>query len=715
MRRFRHLAFILPLLVLVPMAARAQTPPWSGIVASNRAIDWSKAGVAGGIPTTWTQCGSTLTAAAYGGSQSSPVSTATVNSIIAACPPNSYLLFGPGNFWFSNSSIQIHPPTTNVVVKGSGAGSTTLWFSGGTSNCNGAYAAVCFYSSGNSYNNNPNNTTTWTASSYAAGTTSLLFAAVPNLKVGNPVILDQWDDACEPAQGACPGTVDTGTVFVCSSNTIPVPCSGQGNGGGAQRNFRNQSQIVTVTSCGGVSTPGASCSGTNVTVTISPGLEMPSWASAKAPGAWWDSGPVIGAGVEDLTIDMSLFSSPTQAVGINNCLNCFVKGIAEHQGGGNAAISVALSAHVSIANNYMYLNTHSCSETYGVSFYLVSDSLVQNNISQAIAAPFLLNGGNTGNVFGYNFHTLDYYVCGSGNAGAGLTQHAAGDDLNLYEGNIGSGIEGDAIHGTHNFTTQFRNLLTGTLPICWLSGSTTWPGGTFGTCNNSLTPEPQGAYSRFFNFAGNVLGEVGFQTTYQDACNTSSGTQFIWSLGCGYNDGTSGLTIAVDPISLSTSMRWGNCDIVNGLSASNCQWNTSEVPNGLTGHQAAYANPVPASHTLPASFYSASEPSWWPSGKLWPVIGPDVSGGNLLVCTGGAYSGGYATNASQCSGGSSAPLGGGLAYSNPAMDCYLSVMGGAPTGYNTTTLSFDENTCYTQTVSNTPPPQAPTNLSATVN
>jgi len=52
------------------------------------------------------------------------------------------------------------------------------------------------------------------------------------------------------------------------------------------------------------------------------------------------------------------------------------------------------------------------------------------------------------------------------------------------------------------------------------------------------------------------------------------------------------------------------------------RWEASEVPSGLS----ALANPVPASHALPASFYLSSKPSWWGT-MPWPAIGPDVMGG----------------------------------------------------------------------------------------
>ena len=100
------------------------------------------------------------------------------------------------------------------------------------------------------------------------------------------------------------------------------------------------------------------------------------------------------------------------------------------------------------------------------------------------------------------------------------------------------------------------------------------------------------------------------------------------------------------------------------------RWESSEVPTG-----AEYPNSVPASHTLPASFYLSAKPNWWPSAKAWPPIGPDVTGGNISGV-------------------------GGHAYTIPAQDCYTSIGG--------TLTSFNAATCYPISGGGAPP--APTNL-----
>jgi hypothetical protein len=107
------------------------------------------------------------------------------------------------------------------------------------------------------------------------------------------------------------------------------------------------------------------------------------------------------------------------------------------------------------------------------------------------------------------------------------------------------------------------------------------------------------------------------------------------------------------------------------------------VPTGLS----KYANAVPAATALPVSFYLSAKPAWWPSGKAWPPIGPDVAGGNI-------------------------PNVGGHAYTIPAQDCYLNVMGGAASGTGGV-LTFSASRCYSSASATLPMP--PTNLQAIVN
>jgi hypothetical protein len=122
-------------------------------------------------------------------------------------------------------------------------------------------------------------------------------------------------------------------------------------------------------------------------------------------------------------------------------------------------------------------------------------------------------------------------------------------------------------------------------------------------------------------------------------------------------------------------MRWGNYDTATNT----VRWVSSEVPSALS----PYGNAVPASQTLPASFYLSVKPSWFGS-IAWPAIGPEVTGGNIS----GA---------------------GGHANMNPAMACYVNVMGGSANGTGNV-LTFNASSCYASSSGITVTVAAPTNL-----
>ncbi len=650
--------FLFPLILLC-FSAPGFGQVWSGILSPSRAADWSNAGVVGGTPSAaWVQCATSACNTVVAGPASS-VTIAQINAAISSAPANTYIYLPAGTYNLTSGLlVNSH---NNVEIRGAGANSTFLVFSG-SNNCQGARSVICFQSSDVNWKNAPSNgPVSWTAG-YNQGATTITLTGATNLKVGNPIILDQEDDACS---SGCPGTADTGTVFVCSDNTLPSPCSLQDNLGGAQRAHRNQSQIATVT---GISGSGP------YTVTISPGLYMPNWASSHSPQAWWASNPIENVGVQNLSIDMTNAGyGAGYGIGVEffNALNGWVQGVRGIDSS-RAHVEAQYSARITVRNSYFYLTQFAASISYGFECLDGSDELIENNIYQAMSGPNIINGACSGTVVGYNFATNDYYTASAGYINAFSNAHTAGVDHILYEGNIGAQIYGDVFHGTHNFVTAFRNYIPGNQLACWQSGAT-YATTTWGACSNNQTPIQLYAFSRFFTFVGNVLGQAGVQTKYQ----STGVSRDIFDLG--YANGLSG---GNDPIVAASLMRWGNYDTVNAA----VRWVSSEVPSSLTGALAPYSNPVPSSQTLPASFYYSSRPAWWPSGKAWPLIGPDVSGGNISGV-------------------------GGYANTNPAEDCFINEMGGPAAGTGPV-LSFDATTCYSS--SNPSRPTPPTGLTAVV-
>src|SRR5262249_41859583 len=225
--RMRRKAFLFPLILLwLAMCSYAQV--WSGVVSSSRAVDWSRAGLPGGIPSRTAQCGSTI--APYTGS------AVTINNAIAACPNDGthFVSLGAGTF---NLSSGIDFSQNNITVRGQGADKTFLIFTGGAS-CNGITGDVCMAGS-NSGIGNENNVCDWTAgynrgtniiSLANCGTTAPVYCSLGNLHVGSVLFLDQVDDL-----------TDTGTIWNCAEttwNNAPGAgvCAQTIQGGGARTN-----------------------------------------------------------------------------------------------------------------------------------------------------------------------------------------------------------------------------------------------------------------------------------------------------------------------------------------------------------------------------------------------------------------------------------------------------------------------------------------------
>jgi hypothetical protein len=426
--------------------------------------------------------------------------------------------------------------------------------------------------------------------------------------------------------------------FVCQNNAASPPCSYEGGVGDPGRvvsgNARQAVQIVQVTGCSPDCTSGS-------TFTISPGVYAPNYAIGKSPGAWWpDKSAVISnAGLENLSVDGS-GDQGIENIAFYNTFNSWVTGTRQVRTvvGKNDQFGISLSpgAHNTIANNYFY-GSSGASKNYAIRAYISSDNLIANNIFQHNVVPMMAHG-SVGNVYAYNYAINNTYDDGGlpqyhymiGMIGA----HSAGSQYNLFEGNIGQAITGDAVHGTPVMNTEFRNYLLGTDP---------------GRTDNLIAVQFE-AYARYWNIVGNVLGTPSVTNSY------STSSPAVFQLGAGRG------TVPNDPILVNTLMRWGNYDVVSSA----VRFEAAEDAHAAAGYPALSG----ASQSFPASFHYAAKPSWWPTAKAWPPIGPDVSGGNLANL-------------------------GGHAYTIPAQDCYLNSMHG-PTNGTGSVLTFNANTCYAQ-------------------
>jgi hypothetical protein len=526
---------------------------------------------------------------------------------------------------------------SNITLRGAGADQTIIVFSGSGDPCTGQNADVCMASSDINYVGGPSNVANWTAG-YSRGTTVLTLSTAANLQVGSPLIVDQLDDASDP-----------GTIYICE--TAAGGCASDGPSGTARTN-RGQIQIVTVASC----SPACPNSG-STQVTTAEKIYMPNWRSSQSPQAWWATNPVSGDGVENMSLDHTAATGTLGGIMMFNCYACWVKGVRSISPG-RSHVWLWTSSHVTIRDSYFYGTQNAAQTSYGIEPFPASDVLFENNIFQTVAAPQTINGACSGCVVAYNFSINQYYAPSSNWQQQSAFLHSVTDTL-LFEGNVGVGIYADVFHGTHHFVTLFRNRYDG-----FESNN----GNTTSAHTNPVILNP---FSRYFNIIGNVLGSTALPHTVYDVSPGSTANQDVAI----YLDGVQSTSGSPDdPRVPATLMRWGNYDVVTGT----VRFVSSEVPSGLP----IYANPVPGSQTLPASFYLFAKPAWWPSGKAWPPIGPDVTGGNIANV-------------------------GGHANSIPAQDCYVNVMRGTVDGTGSV-LTFNAARCYP----NGPPPLPPTNVRA---
>lgn len=624
--------FFIPLItILLFFSGVSSAQVWSGVLSPSRAIDWSNAGVTGGIQNRTTIC-ATL----------NPGSTVSqINSAINNCS-NGVVQLNAGTYNLT-SGIQLK---SNVTLRGAGANQTKLNFTGFSNGLGGSgtyaigvegnYSAQWWDQAPGPFGANPSNIKSWVGTNgktgvYTKGATVLNLASAPtgspNLSVGDMLFLVQDDDSSPLS-----------TVFISAA-------SGVSREGSANTRGTGQRQAVKVTAISGTQ------------VTISPGIYMDNYRTSQDPQVYWWGGDIRGAGVEDLFIESGSNAHYTN-ISFFQASDSWVRGVASHETGSRNHVNVFLSRNVTVQDSFFYQSCaggcNGSATGYGVELFAPTATLVLNNILINIESPFLFSVGGAGNVIAYNYE--------SGGA-TGIASHEEGFLMNLYEGNDTNLIRSDTFHGNQNFTTIFRNHVG----------------------NNGQASIDTWAYNRYFNIVGNVLGSAGdnrYDCLAPDTaaqCSRYATPSIIYRLGfAGANAGAGPEAgVSADPLVAATTLRWGNYDVVTKTS----RFVASEIPSVLT----TYANLVPSSQSLPASFFLSAKPGWWPSSKPWPAIGPEVTGGNVANV-------------------------GGHAYTIPANDCYSSVGGNI--------ASFNADNCYGGQVSSSPPPSGgptpPSGLNAIV-
>lgn len=707
----RKVTLVLPLMLIVILVPCAPCfgQAWSGILNAPGsgscsgstptacAIVWASNGIPGGIPSaSWTQSGSTIAASACG--NGSADCTSTIQNALSACGTNHYVLLGSGTF--SVSTVQV---PSNCELRGSGANETIL-----SSTNTSAAGVVLLGASANSAPSKSNDTAI--TGGLAAASTSITVASTSHISVGTLLSISELNDPtfgtriggsegdCTWCDGNYSGTRTAGqTVLVTGvsgttvtispalyktyGNTLPgwtgkanyFLASFITNGGHYYQQTAAPGSPYNCTS--GASAPNLSISGGSVSDGTCTWQDMGTGTTTQ-PLATPFSPAATFAGVENLQIYANNTGAGTNVI-VNECEYCWVHGIEGNYADGDH-VDVLWSYFGEVSNNYFSNAMLHTAGTYDSCVRLAEKSsgfVIQNNILERLHVSIMLEWGASGNVIAYNYMEAGFDTSATNVVIGGVDYHGAHPMFNLQEGNVGMQIYYDSVWGTSSDNTSFRNWVQGSAALC----SPLSAGRNKVSCGTVTYPfQASRAFQVSYladrtNSIGNVIGSTdqesnpgygsgvtGVDSVQWTATRIYDTTVYGWSVG--YGEASDSGTWALDSATAySTAFLHGNYSNITGQIV----WHS-----GTT-------------HTLPASFYLSSKPSWW--GTLaFPAIGPDVIGG--------AGPGGYA----------------GLI---PAQNCYLTIMGGTDGGAGGP-LTFNASSCYGAGGGGAPQP--PTGLTATV-
>lgn len=595
--------------LLNPTSGGGACSPASVSSAQKCAVDWSSAGVVGGIPSaTWTQSGSTITA-------SSGDRTATIQAALNACGVNHFVLLGVGSFSVTNLTIP-----SNCVLRGSGTLLTIV-------NTTGTSGVV--YRLGNSGPAFTPSQVNGISSGATAGSTSITVASLGIITNGTLLAITELNDP----------------VYVTpnTSNGVCTWCDGTSDSAA-----RVRGQTVLVTNIAGTAP---------ATLTISPPLYTSyGTATGTAPAVAWPF-PVGGQneGVELLQTHAN-GTGYSAVYSMGGCVNCWIKQVFDNYADADH-VDLINGLHDEVRDSYFsndYVHSPGSTDSEVDLQLRTSASLIENNILERLHVGVMAEWGASGNVIGYNYSYGNFdSSCGCTVIMESFDYHGAHPQFNLFEGNVGNSVQLDAFWGTGSNTTFYRNLFRAvdTLASPLSAGRNTVNWSSTQLANQQMEGLQISFAHTNTNSIGNVFGSADAVTAATTLYNAGSApftstiipsatrnySNFFSATSVGYNTGsdTSGASVASFSsgpgpttgywvgLASGTLFQHGNFDI-----ASN-----SVIWNGST------------THTLPNSFYKSSKPSWFGT-VPWPAIGPDVTGGNVDNGTLGGHV--YAIPAEAC-------------------------------------------------------------------
>ncbi|MCC7020970.1 MAG: right-handed parallel beta-helix repeat-containing protein [Ardenticatenales bacterium] len=503
----RTLALTAVAVSLVALHARATTAETTTVtLPPTRRIDWSLAGIPGGIPVRTTVC-TTLDAARFGDGRTD--ATAAIQGALDACPAGQVVIL-PAGTYATSATINLR---TDKTLRGAGQGRTMIRYQG-----SGTRSVLDMR--GSIYNDVFNRKRTYDVVVGAAkDATTITLSATTDITVGDVLLVDQRND---------------GVLVDHVGSEGPCTYCSRENG------MRARGQLVEIVGIG----PADGLAMNTVALSLPLFFDLD---PALAPQAVLVSARsmVRRAGVESLTLTQQ---QPVNdfIVEMDGAQQCWIKDV-EITGMKRRGLW-----HIESLQNELRDNTihgaaagYGRDRGYGLQLDLQSTAnLVENNVVHDVdGGGIMTSGGAVGNVIGYN-HLPDirfddpWWLIG----GPSLN-HSAHPSMNLWEGNIGPQISGDFIHGSASHQTFFRCRSTG------------WKEEVATSNNNAVDLQHKNTY---MTVMGCILGTPGKSDTYEVAYPASgpSALKPIWRLGYGAPGGGG------DPNVRATLLRHGNWDSV---------------------------------------------------------------------------------------------------------------------------------------------------------
>jgi hypothetical protein len=398
------------LLALLLFSLPAFGQAWSGILATDRAMDWTAAGIPGGVPTRSTVCSNV----------SSGASTATIQSAIDGCASGQVVQLAAGSYSLTAS---LHMNRSNVTLRGAGPTQTTITLNGFT---------ILMGNGSGGQGSTPGGLTAVALTTYTQGSTVLSVASTTGLAAGQVVAIVQ----ANPAYAT--GTGNEGDE---SASWILNPANFFGGSGATV------AELVRIASVG------------VGTVTIeSPGLSM-TYTSGLTPKLmrWTDAQQYYNNSVENL----KAVGSSDFAVSMVFCHMCWIKNVALiGTSSTRAGFYSFFSYRGEMRDSYLSAsNTAGAPTEYGIEIDRSSLLKVENNIIFGFTSAVLIET-SSGVVLGYNYITRTP----TDNVYPNIASHRGHVWKVLVEGNVTHKLQWDNVWGSGSHNTAFRNRFSGTEP-----------------------------------------------------------------------------------------------------------------------------------------------------------------------------------------------------------------------------------------------------------